>query len=155
MMEIRITVAKKEEEINAALDLRRDVFVREQQVPESLEQDEWDSTAIHFLAYASDLVVGTARLRPIGSKTAKVERVAVLAPFRRRGIGRALMEKIECYAKDLKMSEIILHAQDHAVPFYKKLGYRVQGTPFMDAGIPHLKMSKQLSEGSFPPFQSV
>lgn len=119
-MELRVTIAETAEEKNAALALRWDVFVQEQRVPESLEQDEWDATATHFLAYAGDDAVGTARLRPVGPKVAKVERVAVLSPYRRRGIGRALMDKIERYAKDLGMSEMILHAQDRAVPFYKK-----------------------------------
>jgi predicted GNAT family N-acyltransferase len=152
-MELRVTIAETAEEKNAALALRWDVFVQEQRVPESLEQDEWDATATHFLAYAGDDAVGTARLRPVGPKVAKVERVAVLSPYRKRGIGRALMDKIERYAKDLGMSEMILHAQDRAVPFYKKLGYRVLGDPFEDAGIPHLKMSKPLSGESFPPLQ--
>ena len=82
-MEIRIITAKKEEEKNAALALRRDVFVREQQVPESLEQDEWDETATHFLAYVSDAAVGTARFRLIAPKVAKVERVARPPPLPR------------------------------------------------------------------------
>lgn len=154
-MEIRVITAEEKEEKSAALALRRDVFVREQQVPESLEQDEWDATATHFLAYVSDAVAGTARFRLIAPKVAKVERVAVLSRFRGRGIGRALMEKIERYAAKSGVSEIVLHAQDHAVPFYEKLGYRVQGSPFMDAGIPHLKMSKHLPGESFPPSPSV
>jgi predicted GNAT family N-acyltransferase len=152
-MEIRIIKAEKEEEKNAALALRRDVFVKEQQVPESLEQDEWDATASHFLVYVSDSVVGTARFRLIAPKVGKVERVAVLSRYRGQGIGRALMEQIEHYAAQSGVSEIILHSQDHAVPFYEKLGYRVQGAPFMDAGIPHLKMSKRLPVESFSPFQ--
>lgn len=144
-MEIRVTIAEKEEEKSAALALRRDVFVKEQQVPEELEQDEWDATATHFLAYVSDAIVGTGRLRSIGPKVAKVERVAVLSQYRGQGIGRALMKRIETHARDSGALEIVLHAQSHAVPFYEKLGYRVQGTPFWDAGIPHLKMSKKLS----------
>ncbi len=152
-MEIRVITAKKEEEKNAALALRRDVFVREQQVPESLEQDEWDETATHFLAYVSDAAVGTARFRLIAPKVAKVERVAVLSRYRGRGIGRALMETVERHAAESGVSEIVLHSQDHAVPFYEKLGYRVQGAPFMDAGIPHRKMSKRLSGKSTSPLQ--
>ena len=40
--------------------------------------------------------------------------------------------------------EIVLHAQDHALGFYERCGYEVEGDGFEEAGIPHHKMRKPL-----------
>lgn len=47
---------------SAALALRGEVFVWEQQVPEQDENDVDDLTVTHFVAIASGEVVGTLRL---------------------------------------------------------------------------------------------
>jgi predicted GNAT family N-acyltransferase len=39
---------------------------------------------------------------------------------------------------------IDLHARKNVVPFYEKLGYHVEGDEFLEVGIPHLRMIKQL-----------
>ncbi|MFM7573051.1 MAG: GNAT family N-acetyltransferase, partial [Snowella sp.] len=36
--------------------------------------------------------IGTLRIREVDQKTVKIERLAVLSPFRNQGIGRQLME---------------------------------------------------------------
>jgi len=38
-----------------------------------------------------------------------------------------------------------LNAQTRAVDFYKRLGYKVVSEEFLDAGIPHVTMTKQLT----------
>jgi predicted GNAT family N-acyltransferase len=35
-----------------------------------------------------------------------------------------------------------LDAQEYAVPFYEKLGFRISGEPFLDANIIHYAMEK-------------
>jgi len=42
------------------------------------------------------------------------------------------------------MLEVFLHAQVHAVAFYEKAGFQVQGAVFDEAGIPHLRMRRSL-----------
>lgn len=95
--------------------LREQVFIREQQVPEALEWDGEDSAALHLLAEdARGRPIGTARLLVDGH----IGRVAVLAPWRGRGVGRALMQRMlqEAWARGHR--EVFLDAQLTALDFY-------------------------------------
>jgi len=111
-------------------------------VPIEEEMDAHDAEAAHFLALQADDVVGTARLRPLVDGALKAERVAVRRPFRRRGVGRALMQALEDAA--VARGELVLNAQTAVVPFYERLGYRSEGPEFVEAGIPHRAMRKRL-----------
>ncbi|MDN6626222.1 MAG: GNAT family N-acetyltransferase, partial [Pisciglobus halotolerans] len=70
----------------------------------------------------------------------KVQRVALLKEYRGKGLGIDLMNEIKQYAAKHNGNKLILDAQDHALPFYKKLGYTICSEGFMDAGIPHHSM---------------
>jgi predicted GNAT family N-acyltransferase len=135
--------------LQQAFDVRRKVFVVEQNIPEQLELDEFDQapTTIHILARdPRGVAVGTARMRPYHEPTVgKVERVAVVPSHRGTGLGRMLMEYLEGMAKQTGFREIRLNAQLQAETFYKRLGYKVLGSPFMEAGIQHISMWKALS----------
>lgn len=141
---MEVIIAKTEKEKADAFSIRKTVFVEEQNVPLELEMDELDEVATHFVLYNSDVPIGAARLRPIGT-SGKIERVCLLAPYRRRGLGKYLMEQIIEYARKKGYSKVILHAQTRAIPFYEKLGFTVTSGEFMDAGIPHRVMEKPLS----------
>ena len=133
-----------DDELEAALSVRRQVFVEEQGVPEHRELDGRDDTAIHFLALDGDRVVGAARLREYDASRAKVERVAVLPSERGRGLGRDLMDAVEAHAAEEGYVEMLLHAQVPVVEFYEALDYDVTSDPFEDAGITHREMRKSL-----------
>lgn len=152
----RVTI----EELDTCLALRRVVFIEEQAVPEEEEVDGRDGEATHFLAewrvdesgYVDDgwEPVGTARLRVVegadGQPWAKAERVAVLADYRGRGVGAALMAELEAEARRHGEVGVKLASQEDAVPFYEGLDYQRHGERFMDAGIPHYWMDKRFSE---------
>ena len=76
--------------------------------------------------------------------TAKIGRMAVSAPSRKKGIGRELMEFAAAAASRDGADEIILGAQFTAREFYRRLGYIEDGAVFDDAGIPHVMMRKKL-----------
>jgi predicted GNAT family N-acyltransferase len=127
-----------------ALEIRREVFIEEQDVPEDLELDGLDGEATHFLARADGEPVGTARLRDYGDGLAKVERVAVREPRREEGWGERIMTAVEEHAREAGYDRVRLAAQVPVVGFYERLGYEVVGEEFMDAGIPHRSMEKPL-----------
>lgn len=140
------------EQLRDCLAIRRKVFIEEQQIPEELEIDEFDhpDRAVHVLLYDDDgTPVATARFRPYhpgDAHTAKVQRVAVLAYLRGRGLGRRVMEAVEALAREDGFREVVLDAQLHAEPFYQKLGYRrASDDLFYDAGILHVRMRKSLT----------
>lgn len=121
--------------------VRETVFVLEQGVPPEIELDEWDERSDHALAYdAAGRVVGTGRLLPDGH----VGRMAVLREARRRGVGARLLEALIERARARGMGRVVLNAQTHAAPFYARFGFTVAGATFMEAGIPHVTMTREL-----------
>lgn len=121
--------------------IRTDVFVDEQGVPPELECDGRDADAMHFLA--TDDVgnpVGVARLLADG----QIGRIAVLPAFRRRGIGRRLLDLALDAARARGDGRVWLHAQIDAQDLYLQAGFRIVGERFMEAGIPHIAMERDL-----------
>lgn len=141
-----VTIAKTDRERLDAFSIREKVFVEEQGVPLSLELDEYDKTATHFVVYTNDTPIAAGRLREIEEGIGKVERVCVLAEYRGRHLGNLIMHALEKHATTSDFKKINLNAQSYAVPFYEKLGYVITSPEFMDADIPHRAMEKILDE---------
>jgi len=133
------------DEIERCLDIRREVFVGEQRVPSEIEIDGRDASCTHFVALADEELIGTARLRITEDGRAKAERVAVRRAARGSGAGAALMRALEVEARTRGHDRLVLNAQVQVLPFYERLGYAVDGSEFLEAGIAHRPMSKRLS----------
>jgi len=120
--------------------IRREVFIDEQLVPEFDEWDDDDTVSVHALATLNREPVGTGRLNPGG----KIGRIAVKAGLRGRGIGTLILRQLlhEAYHRGIR--EPYLHAQVQAVPFYERLGFRIEGDVFDEAGIFHVRMKHAL-----------
>ncbi|WP_432357744.1 GNAT family N-acetyltransferase [Sporosarcina sp. UB5] len=142
---INVKIAQSDREREDAYDVRKKVFVEEQGVPISLEIDEYDKTAAHFIVYNDEKPIGAGRIREIGPGIGKVERVCVLKELRGKHLGNLIMHELEKYAKLVGMTKVVLNAQSYAVPFYEKLGYSVTSPEFMDADIPHRAMEKEIT----------
>jgi len=139
MTEVNFTVfeASWEKHQHEIRFIRTQVFVHEQRVPEELEWDGLDDTAIHVLAFTSDQIpAGTARLLISG----QIGRMAVLKQYRNMGIGTAMLIKLIQIAASHNINPLFLNAQLHAIRFYEKHGFIPDGGIFDDAGIPHRKM---------------
>jgi len=119
--------------------IRHGVFVIEQQVPVELEWDGLDEGCAHLLAEdAAGRPIGCARLLPDGH----VGRMAVLEPWRGRGVGRALLRAAVDRAQAAGFAIVRLNAQVHALGFYEREGFEARGEVFDDAGIPHRAMQR-------------
>ena len=122
--------------------LREEVFIREQAVPVHEEWDEYDAVSRYVIALDErGRPLGTGRLSPGG----KIGRLAVLRVHRRRGIGSAMLRALLDMAKAEGCHTVFLHAQCQALEFYAKQGFMAQGPEFIEAGIPHRKMTLTLS----------
>ncbi|OTG80036.1 GNAT family N-acetyltransferase [Acinetobacter sp. ANC 4648] len=119
--------------------IREHVFIQEQQIAVQDEWDEQDAVALHFMVYAQDQPIATARLLQNNS----IGRVAVLKAYRGKGIGKLLMEDIIQHAQKEKRAFLKLSAQVYAIPFYAGLGFNVRGDEYLDCGIPHVDMWMQ------------
>ena len=134
--ELREVSWRDDEDREALLALRFEVFVDEQGVPREMEVDDEDAPSRHFLAVVGGTPVGCVRLTPKG----KVTRLCVVAARRGEGVGGALLARAVDEARAAGFERIYLHAQTHAGAFYERYGFEARGEPFMEAGIEHRKM---------------
>ena len=117
--------------------VRERVFVLEQKVPIEEEVDEFDPVSLHVLARDdAGKPIGTGRLTP----QRKIGRMAVLAEWRGRGVGDALLRTLVEEAHARHYPDVALAAQLTAIEFYARAGFVAEGDVFMDAGIPHRMM---------------
>ncbi len=124
--------------------IRRRVFQDEQNVGAELDLDGKDKFCPQLIAYLDNVVVGTARIRYLDEKTAKIERLAVLSYARGNGIGKKIMQKaLEVIASE-NISEVTIDAQEYIKGLHQKLGFEQVGEAFQEAGIPHVKMVKRV-----------
>ncbi|MDO9470128.1 MAG: GNAT family N-acetyltransferase [Nitrosomonas sp.] len=132
-----VHIVSWEDESLTLRDIRTEVFINEQQVPEAMEWDEFDVISTHVLARNFDgLPVGTARLLPDGH----IGRMAVLKGWRSKGYGCAMLQKLLEELSNRHEQKVMLNAQTSAVKFYEKFGFKVSGEEFWEAGILHVKM---------------
>lgn len=124
--------------------IREQVFLHEQSVPEELEWDGLDEECLHLLAiHPEHGPLATARLcYDHSSGHAHIGRMSVLKAWRQQGIGRAMLDSLIEHAEMQTLTCVELNAQTHAVDFYRKSGFEVEGNEFLDAGIPHYRMQR-------------
>jgi predicted GNAT family N-acyltransferase len=129
-------------DLQQAFEVRRQVFVREQDISEDLVFDGNDREALHMVVKDGERVIGTARVQFLTDKQAKLERMAILRRYRRKGIGKEMLLFLDTVWKDKQVQQVIIHAQLDVVPFYKLCGFDELGLPFQEAGMKHIEMRK-------------
>ena len=128
-------------ELNGAYEVRRQVFVEEQGIPESLVfSGEGSDEEMNVVVKDGESVIGTARVIFPAKNTAKIERMAVFKNLRYRGIGGGIISFLNGELKHRQIKQVVLHAQYTVVEFYKSCGFKESGEPFFEAGIKHIKM---------------
>lgn len=135
---VRVKKIETPEEMQSAREIRSKVFISEQNIPEFEEFDEFDTSAVHFIAFYGQVPVGTARYRETDFGI-KIERFAILKEYRHKVIGTRIMQAVLKEILPLA-KKIYIHAQVESKRFYEKLSFVTTGAPFMEAGIPHIKM---------------
>ncbi len=135
--------ARGDDEMDKVLDIRREVFCDEQGVPAKEETDGRDREAVHLVAVAGPEILATCRLLFIGP-TVQFSRLAVRISARRHGIASALLKVADEEGRAAGARRLVLHAQTYARSLYEAAGYEPRGRVFMEAGIEHIAMEKQL-----------
>ncbi len=144
---IEFIFCESEEDLKHALTIRRNVFIYEMAVPESIEIDENDTlsgSCKHILVLKDSDPIGTVRCNLISDKILKIQRFCFIKDCRGNGYGRSLLKFIEKEFKAKGFSYIYLEAKFTASDFYKKCGYSPKGEIFIEANVPHIKMEKVL-----------
>ncbi|GAA2467752.1 GNAT family N-acetyltransferase [Streptomyces mauvecolor] len=153
MTAYRVRIAEDAADREACFAVRKQVFVVEQQVPEDVEYDAYDASALHVLAEGDQGPLGTGRLlygpdvlhKTGDAGTGSLGRLAVTSAARGLGVGAALVRAIEDAARERGLTAVDLHAQTQALGFYERLGYEAYGPRFQDAGIEHRAMRRVLA----------
>lgn len=122
--------------------VRTEVFILGQNIPEAEEWDELDPRSIHVIARDNEgRPIGTGRLTPDD----KIGRMAVLASWRGRHVGEAIMRALIQRAREQRRPALEMHAQSYAIPFYERSGFRAYGEEFLECDIPHRRMRLELT----------
>ncbi|WP_430787573.1 GNAT family N-acetyltransferase [Virgibacillus flavescens] len=138
-----IKIVESNAELEQAYHVRTTVFVEEQKVPPEMELDQFDETAIHLVGTKNGVPIAAARLRFVDTY-GKLERICVLDTERGKSYGKLMIQRMELEIKNNDYNKAKLNAQTHAEAFYERLGYETVSGEFMDAGIPHVTMVKEL-----------
>lgn len=103
-----------------------------------------DKTNTFFIASHNDKIVGCVLMEPKDTKTVQLRAMAVYNEWQGKGVGRLLVQALEDNACQAGYNKIILHARKVVLGFYKSMHYRQVGDEFVEVGIPHFHMEKEI-----------
>ena len=130
------------EELYDVLSLRQRVFIIEQDCfYEDLDYSDQDAN--HLLLYKDKKLIGYSRVFPPGIKydAASIGRIVVDDKFRGMEYGKMITtESIEFIKNNFPKSDIFISAQFRLVHFYENLGFKIEGSVYLEDNIDHIKM---------------
>lgn len=130
-----------------SLALRSEVFGNEQNFKAWSCREDIDETALFVNVYHDGQTIGTCRMIPCEDKNQRlVGRIAVKQQFRKYGIGRLMLGKIEECARAEKVQALKVNAQKQALGFYEKLGFEVCGEEYCSEEVILVPVKKRLCE---------
>lgn len=123
--------------------IRHDVFVVEQGLFPRDDHDAHDADprAIHVLGFDDAVPAGAVRLYPLGGGLWKGDRLAVLPPHRRSGLGAPLVRYAVALSGRLGGSLMEAQIQAANVRFFQALGWTAVGSPEEYLGLMHQRMT--------------
>lgn len=136
--QIHVVKITNPQELEKVFEIRRIVFVEEQNCPPELEWEHEDEST-HFMALVNGNLAGACRWRKTENGT-KLERFAVLKEFRGIGVGKALVQAVLADIMPTTTDYVYLNAQLTAMKLYEKFNFVKEGDQFEEAGIQHFKM---------------
>ena len=128
------------EELVDIYKLRVSVFVVEQKCPYQ-EVDDADKVAYHIWLRDENGIQAYARALPQGTTFPTTSIGRVIAVKRRCGLGSKIVEAAVNVAKEkFHADKITIEAQVYARGLYEKAGFVQVSEPFLEDGIPHIRM---------------
>jgi ribosomal protein S18 acetylase RimI-like enzyme len=135
----------------AELDLRYRVLRQPLGLPRMEPGTDLEQESLHLCALDGEdgagEVIGCVLFRPATGTRGRLHQMAVDPHRQGRGLGRRLVAALEAELAGRGVEEVFLHARAPVVPFYERLGYTLDGDPFVEVGIPHRRMTKRLTLG--------
>jgi ElaA protein len=133
-------------ELYEILRARADVFVGEEKIlyPDA---DGIDYNSVHVFSSDEDgKVIAYLRMFPKADESGVVQMGRVLTREHGKGLGQKLLTAaMHAAAQYMCAREIYLESQKHAEGFYLKAGFETTSADFIEAGIPHVQMRRNLA----------
>ncbi len=108
-------------------------------------RDKLEKISYHVMAVNNkEEIIGVGRLHFVNTKESQIRYMAVDKNFRKKGVGNAIVHKLEMHSINTHRNKIILNARENAVIFYSKLGYVNFGEIDVGIDIKHFQMKKNL-----------
>jgi len=126
------------------LELRRAVLLAPFGIELAAAQAD-DEAAVHWAAFAEERCVGCLLLIDRGQGTWQLRQMAVAPDLQGQGLGRQLVEAAVEGAREAGGHRMMAHAREPAVPFYLRVGFAVEGEPFVQVGLPHRLVVRDLA----------
>ena len=126
---------------------RFEVFIHEQNIVCEEDLDGLDDKCTHIFLEENNRIVAYSRIVPQGLnyENVSIGRVLVLNEFRRKGIAQEmLMVAINYIKENIKDNKIVLSFQLYAKGLYASVGFVPYSDVYEEAGIPHIKMYKNI-----------
>ena len=143
-MEIRVIQAGHHLH-EAELDLRFRILREPLGMVRGSEWFDHEEDCVHVVAVEEDRVVGCVLFHPTCENGGRLLQMAVEEHLQGHGVGRLLVEMLEREVAGDGIGWVQLHAREHAIGFYERLGYHCVGEPYVEVSIPHRNMKKNLS----------
>lgn len=135
------------EELYQILRLRSEVFVVEQDCVYQ-DLDNKDQISVHIFIKDKNEIVAYTRIFKSGDyyKNPSIGRVVVSKKDRGKELGKKIMiSSIDYIQENLKGDKIELSAQKYLDKFYKDLDFYKIGEDYLEDGIPHQRMIKEIN----------
>ena len=127
-------------ELYELLRLRVDVFVVEQECPyPELDGNDLAGDTRHFWLTRGERTAGCLRTLGVSQRQRWISRVCTAERFRGSGVATSLLRAALAEQPHI---EHMLHAQTRVTGLYQRLGFRREGEPFDEDGIPHIAMRR-------------
>jgi Predicted acyltransferase len=110
---------------------------------DDLKRDKEDLLLAAFFPESRQMI-GCCILMPLSEITVQLRQMAVDDFYQGKGLGSELLQFAERVACERNFKYLYLHARKVATGFYKKNGYTIEGSQFIEVGIPHYEMLKML-----------
>ena len=135
------------EELYQILRLRSEVFVVEQDCVYQ-DLDNKDQISVHIFIKEKNEIVAYTRIFKSGDyyKNPSIGRVVVSKKNRGKELGKKIMiSSIDYIQENIKGDKIELSAQKYLDKFYKDIGFYKIGEDYLEDGIPHQRMIKEIN----------
>lgn len=130
------------DELYEIIKSRNEIFLLEQNIV-CQDLDDVDKDSLHCFFINDGRVIAYLRAFSSGKEEVTIGRVLTLE--HKKGLGSLLMDKsIKEIKRHFNCKKLSVHAQKQAEKFYEKMGFKTVSGEFLEEGVVHVTMEKEI-----------